>query len=93
MAFVHLLYPDVPLYRPRLRIYLYRDDLPVGSYGADSITPAQLEVGVLNRACQHAGVSAVEHRVLRRYRAILETGTTTIHIRYNAADMEFRLIS
>jgi hypothetical protein len=91
-AIPHLLYQEVPLYRPRLRIILYRHDIPVEVFGADSLSPTEIEIGVLNRACEHAGVSAVETAVLQRYHARAEDRTGDhVMLHYDCELLEFKL--
>lgn len=89
----HLLYPEVPVANPRLRIYLYCRGEAVQTYGAHSLTPEQVEVGVLNRACDHLGVSAVEHRALRSCQARVEGPDFTFDVRYDVPLLEFKIIS
>jgi hypothetical protein len=85
----HLLYPDVQVTNPRLRIYLYHREEPVQTFGAHSLSPEEVEIGVLNRACDFLGISAIEHRALRFFRAAVEGPGFYLPIRYDVPSLEF----
>jgi len=85
----HLLYPDVFLFQGHIQIRLYRRDELVAVFAADALTQEQLETGVLNRACDHAGCSMVNVNTLRQYHAVAETARGRITVRYNKTDMQF----
>lgn len=91
MVVPHLLYPDVQLHNPRLRIHLYLGDAHAGSFGASSVSPSDIEIGVLNRACVHAGVSSVEKDVLNNYRACVEGPGFLFRVAYDPEQLEFKL--
>ena len=85
----HLLYPDVRVHRPNIRIRLYHDDALAAVYGADFLTKEEIETGVLHRACLHATVSMVDGETLRRYRAAVEGNGVELDVHYDPAELEF----
>ncbi len=87
----HLLYPEVQVTNPRLRIYLYYQNEHVGTFGAHSLSPAEVEIGVLNRACDHFGTSAIEHRLLCQFKARVEGPGFQFPLRYDVELLEFKL--
>ncbi len=93
MVLPHLLYPDVPLFNPRIKIHLFRGDEYAGTFGAASLTREKAEIGVLHQACEHAGVSSVEKDVLKHYRARVEGPGFMFTLTYDADDLEFHFTS
>jgi hypothetical protein len=85
----HLLYPDVFIYMAHIQIRLYRWGELVEVFAADALTQEQLEIGVLNRACDNAGCSMVNAQTLRQYHAIAETARGRVHVKYNNAERQF----
>lgn len=85
----HLLYRDLALHRPNILVRLHRDGQLVGAFGADFLTQAELEVGVLNRACSHARVSMCDGDKLARYSAEVEGNGVRLQVRYDSENLEF----
>lgn len=89
MTVPHLLYADVPVFNPRVKISLFRKNEHAGTFGAASLTPDKLAIGVLHRVCEHAGVSSVQQDVLGEYHAIVEAENLFLRMTYSPEDLEY----